>query len=67
MSIFVRTPKFLLGRIRGSVTFEYILVSTFTAVITLASLAYIGKIIEGKLKNLSDKLAAADELDWPEP
>jgi Flp pilus assembly pilin Flp len=67
MSFFVFTPIFLRGRSRASVTFEYILVSTFTAVVTIASLSYIGQIIEDKLKNLSDKLAESDELDWPEP
>ncbi len=49
---------------RGSATIEYIIVSTFAAVLSLAGISYVGKLVHQKVDKLAEKTGvSADELD----
>ena len=52
----MRNKGKILNKLRGSITLEYILVSTFAAVAALSSLAYVGKILKTQLETLSTKV-----------
>jgi Flp pilus assembly pilin Flp len=48
----------------GSATIEYIIVSTFAAVLSLAGISYVGKLVHQKVDKLAEKTGvSADELD----
>ena len=51
----------------GGAAMEYILVSTFATVVTIASLAFIGKIVKEHLAKLANTLGSdeAPEFDLP--
>ncbi len=49
-------------RRRGGATLEYILVSTFAAVVSLTALGFVGKVVQAQLAKMADKLG----LDAPE-
>jgi Flp pilus assembly pilin Flp len=51
----MRHDRFLLSE-RGGAALEYILVSTFAAIVTLAALAFIGKVVQQQLQTMADKL-----------
>lgn len=59
----MRTLK---GR-RGGATLEYILVSTFAAVVSLAALGFVGKVVQAQLTKMAEKLgldAPDDTVIW---
>ena len=49
---------------RGSATLEYILVSTFALIFSIAALGYIGKIASTKLEQLDPDGVEPFELNW---
>lgn len=51
----------LKGR-RGGATLEYILVSTFAAVVSLTALGFVGKVVQAQLAKMAERLG----LDAPE-
>ncbi len=54
-------------RKRGGATLEYILVSTFAAVVSLTALGFVGKVVQAQLTKMADKLgldAPADTVLW---
>ena len=52
---------------RGGVALEYVLVSTFAAVVTLTALGFIGKAVHAELDRLAAKLGLDSTVDWVEP
>ena len=53
----------------GGAALEYILVSTFAAVITIAALGFVGNIVKKQLANMAQRLGMdADPADlWTDP
>lgn len=47
---------FYLFRRRGGATLEYILVSTFAAVVSLTALGFVGKVVKAELARMAEKL-----------
>ena len=47
----------------GAAALEYILVSTFAAVATIAALGYVGKLIKHELGQMADKLGLEQPPD----
>ncbi len=45
----------------GGAAMEYILVTTFAAIVTMASLTFIGKTVKNHLATLAQKLGAHEE------
>ncbi len=58
-----------LERKRGGAALEYILVSTFAAVVTMGALAFVGTVIKKQLTHMGEKLGVdAPESDvWSNP
>ena len=57
----------VLARRRGGATLEYILVSTFAAVVSLTALAFVGKVVQAQLAKMAEKLgldAPQDPVIW---
>ncbi len=52
---------------RGAAALEYILVSTFAAVVTIGALGFIGKIVKDQLTNMGSRLGVAEEPDLVDP
>lgn len=54
---------------KGGAALEYILVSTFAAVVTIAALSFVGTVVKRQLANMAEKLGIEDgELDlWDNP
>ncbi len=51
----------------GAAALEYILVSTFAAVVTIAALGYVAKLVKSEVNKINSKLggdAAATEFDF---
>ncbi|MEN9833872.1 MAG: hypothetical protein RL011_65 [Pseudomonadota bacterium] len=51
----------------GAAALEYILVSTFAAVITIAALSYVGRLVKAEVNKINSKLggdAQATEFDF---
>ena len=40
----------------GSMALEYVLISAFAAVVSLAAIAYVGQIVRGKIDQVEDKI-----------
>ena len=55
------------GAEAGGAALEYILVSTFAAVVTMAALAFVGKVVHEQLEKLAAKLGVEPPTDWVEP
>lgn len=47
---------------RGGVALEYILVTTFSAILSLAALGYIGTVVKDKLSTLVEKMGSSVEV-----
>ncbi len=48
---------------KGSIALEYILISAFTGILTIAALAYVNKIVMAKTEAIEEKLGVSfDEL-----
>jgi Flp pilus assembly pilin Flp len=45
---------------KGAAALEYILVSTFAAVVTIAALIFIGKALQEQLSHLGEKLGVSE-------
>jgi Flp pilus assembly pilin Flp len=54
---------------KGGAALEYILVSTFAAVVTMGALAFVGTLIKKQLTHMGEKLGAdAPDADlWTSP
>lgn len=51
----------------GSITLEYIVVSTFALLMSLASVAYFGKVIKAKMDSISNKMGVeSDAFEIPD-
>ncbi len=52
------TPKKILRstRRRGSATMEYVIVSTFAALLSIASITFVGKLVKGRVDHMASKL-----------
>jgi Flp pilus assembly pilin Flp len=51
----------------GAAALEYILVSTFAAVVTIAALSYVARLVKSEVNKINSKLggdAAATEFDF---
>jgi hypothetical protein len=50
----------------GGATLEYVLVSTFAAALSIAAMAYVGKLVKDRLADLGDRLGdgAGQDGDW---
>jgi len=61
--------KTSLGRKKGGAALEYILVSTFAAVVTMGALAFVGSVVKKQLTHMGEKLGVdAPESDlWSNP
>lgn len=57
--------RFNLKGQKGGAALEYILVSTFAAVISMAALGFIGKVVRGQLTTLAGKLGVEDVPEFP--
>ncbi len=53
----------VLLRRRGGATLEYILVSTFATILTVAALTYLAGVFRERIGLLSDKLGVEVELE----
>ncbi len=51
----------------GGAAMEYILVSTFAALVTIASLAFIGKTVKQHLSKLAQTMGSEDAPDFELP
>ena len=51
----------------GGAALEYILVSTFAAVVGIAALTFVGKIMERELANMAEKLGFGDAPELENP
>ena len=58
-----------LVRKKGGAALEYILVSTFAAVVTMGALAFVGTVIKKQLTHMGEKLGvdAPDSELWTNP
>ncbi len=58
-----------LVRKKGGAALEYILVSTFAAVVTMGALAFVGTVIKKQLTHMGEKLGvdAPDSDLWTNP
>lgn len=54
-------------RQRGGAALEYILVSTFAAVVGMAALGFIGRVVKDQLANMAAKLGIEDAPDIQSP
>jgi Flp pilus assembly pilin Flp len=52
---------------QGGAALEYILVSTFAAVVGIAALTFIGKVVQSQLTNLADRLGMSETPDLTIP
>ncbi len=52
---------------RGAAALEYILVSTFAAVVALAALGFIGKVVRQQLTTMATKLGISEVPEMPLP
>ena len=41
---------------RGSATMEYVIVSTFAALLSIASITFVGKLVKGRVDHMASKL-----------
>lgn len=54
-----------LKRKRGSATIEYVIVSTFAAILSVAAITFVGRIVKTKVSTMSDKIGIeATEFDF---
>ena len=62
-----RFHPFEFRRQGGGAALEYILVSTFAAVVTISAMGYLGRILKQQLAHLGSRLgdSAGPEGDWP--
>ena len=51
----------------GGAALEYILVSTFAAVVGMAALSFIGRVVKDQLANMAAKLGMEDAPDIGSP
>jgi len=52
-----RLPSFMLKTSsRGSITMEYIVVSSFALIVSVSAVTWIGKLVKARIDNLSAKL-----------
>ena len=51
----------------GGAALEYILVSTFAAVVGMAALTFIGKVVQSQLTHLADRLGIDETPDLSNP
>ena len=54
-------------RERGGAALEYILVSTFAAVVGMAALGFVGRVVKSQLVNMASKLGMDDVPDIGNP
>jgi len=54
-------------RQHGGAALEYILVSTFAAVVAVTALGFIGKVVKQQLVNMGEKLGISDTPDIADP
>jgi Flp pilus assembly pilin Flp len=52
---------------RGGAALEYILVTTFAAVVGMAALGYLGKVVRAQLENLAQRLGMEEPPDLGDP
>jgi Flp pilus assembly pilin Flp len=52
---------------RGAAALEYILVSTFAAVVTISALGFVSKIIKEELATMASKLGSNEQPDISNP
>ena len=52
---------------RGGAALEYILVTTFAAVVGMAALAFVGKVVKAQLTNLAARLGLDETPDIGDP
>lgn len=57
----------VLKRKRGGAALEYILVSTFAAVVGIAALTFIGTVVQHQLSNMATRLGLEDAPDITNP
>ena len=55
------------ARQQGGAALEYILVSTFAAVVAAAALNFIGKVMKQQLTNMGEKLGVSDTPEIVDP
>ena len=55
------------GRQRGAAALEYILVSTFAAVVAIAALGFVGKVVREQLATMASKLGITEVPEVPDP
>ncbi len=49
----------------GSATLEYVIVSTFAAVLSIASITFVGRMVKTKVDQVATKVGiTADEFDF---
>lgn len=54
---------------KGGAALEYILVSTFAAVVTIAALGFVGTVVKKQLANMASRLGIDEGSDdlWDNP
>jgi len=52
---------------RGAAALEYILVSTFAAVVTISALGFVSKIIKEELATMASKLGSSEQPEISNP
>jgi hypothetical protein len=55
------------GGQRGGAALEYILVSTFAAVVGMAALGFVGRVVKNQLANMAAKLGMEEVPDIGSP
>jgi hypothetical protein len=55
------------GRERGGAALEYVLVSTVAAVLAVAALGFLGKVMREELARLADRLGVDETPDFEDP
>ena len=55
------------GPERGAAALEYILVSTFAAVVTISALGFVSKIIKEELATMASKLGSSEQPEFSNP
>ena len=51
----------------GGAAMEYLLVSTFAAVVTIAALGFIGSVLKEKLQTLADRMGSETSPELSDP
>lgn len=65
--IFASRPRLTYSPQRGGAALEYVLVSTFAALLTIAALGFVGKLVKDRLDQIGARLGDGVSFEWNAP